>query len=154
MTELFTDLYERATKKEAFSSLYEVITSRENILLAYRTMKSNKGSKTPGTDGKTISDIQKLSDEELVSEIQTKLQNYRPKKVRRKLIEKDNGKLRPSEFLVSWIASFSNASSKYLNPLQKPSFTSIAMVSDPSGQHTMRWQGCNFLLIRHNCIMS
>ena len=58
-------------------------------------MKSNKGSKTPGTDGKTIADIQKLSEDELVSEIQTKLQNYRPKKVRRKLIEKDNGKLRP-----------------------------------------------------------
>ncbi len=31
-------------------------------------------------------------DEELVSEIQTKLQNYHPKKVRRKIIEKDNGK--------------------------------------------------------------
>ncbi len=58
-------------------------------------MKSNKGSKTPGTDGKTITDIQKLSEDELVTEIQNKLQNYRPKKVRRKLIEKDNGKLRP-----------------------------------------------------------
>jgi retron-type reverse transcriptase len=50
---------------------------------------------TPGTDGKTIADIQGLSDEELVFEIQTQLQNYRPKKVRRKLVEKDNGKLRP-----------------------------------------------------------
>ena len=95
MTELFTDLYDRAAKQEAFSNLYDVITSRENILLAYRTMKSNKGSKTPGTDGKTITDIQKLSEDELVTEIQTNLQNYRPKKVRRKLIEKDNGKLRP-----------------------------------------------------------
>lgn len=95
MTERFTDLYDRSAKQETFPSLYEVITSRENILLAYRSMKSNKGSKTPGTDGKTIADIQKLSDEELVSEIQTQLQNYRPKKVRRKLIEKDNGKLRP-----------------------------------------------------------
>jgi RNA-directed DNA polymerase len=95
MTELFTDLFDQATRHETFSNLYDTITSRENILLAYRTMKSNKGSKTPGTDGKTIADIQKLSDDELVLEIQTKLQNYHPKKVRRKLIEKDNGKLRP-----------------------------------------------------------
>lgn len=95
MTDTFTDLYDRAAKQETFSNLYDTIASRENILLAYRTMKSNKGSKTPGTDGKTIADIQKLSDEELVLEIQTKLQNYHPKKVRRKLIEKDNGKLRP-----------------------------------------------------------
>lgn len=95
MTESFTDLFERATKQESFSYLYDLITSRENILLAYRMMKSNKGSKTPGTDGKTIIDIEKRSEDELVTEIQTKLKNYRPKKVRRKLIEKDNGKWRP-----------------------------------------------------------
>jgi RNA-directed DNA polymerase len=95
MTESFTDLYERATNKESFSRLYEVITSRENILLAFRTMKSNRGSKTPGTDGKTIIDMERLSETELVKEIQNQLKNYRPKKVRRKFIEKDNGKLRP-----------------------------------------------------------
>lgn len=95
MTETFTDLYDRASKQESFKYLYDIITSRENILLSYRTIKSNKGSKTPGTDGKTINDIEKLSELELVTEIQNKLKNYRPKKVRRKLIEKDNGKFRP-----------------------------------------------------------
>jgi RNA-directed DNA polymerase len=95
MTDTFTDLHERAKNKESFHSLYDIITSRNNILLAYRTIKSNKGSKTPGTDGKTIVDIKKRSENELVEEIQSKLKNYRPKKVRRKLIEKDNGKMRP-----------------------------------------------------------
>jgi RNA-directed DNA polymerase len=95
MTESFTDLYERACKHESFSHLYDLITSRENIRLAYRTMKSNKGSKTPGTDGKTITDIEKVSEDELVKEIQNNLKRYRPKKVRRKFIEKDNGKWRP-----------------------------------------------------------
>jgi RNA-directed DNA polymerase len=95
MTEPFSDLYERASKLESFSDLYDLITSRENIRLAYRTMKSNKGSKTPGTDGKTITDIEIGSEDELVREIQNKLEWYRPKKVRRKFIEKDNGKLRP-----------------------------------------------------------
>ncbi|NQX71680.1 group II intron reverse transcriptase/maturase [Paenibacillus alba] len=95
MTESFTDLHERSANKETFSHLYEIVTSRENILLAYRTMKSNKGSKTPGTDGLTIKDIEQRPENELVSEIQNRLQNYRPKNVRRKLIEKDNGKMRP-----------------------------------------------------------
>lgn len=95
MTETFTDLYDRATKGESFKYLYDMITSRENILLAYRTIKSNKGSKTAGTDGKTIKDIEKLSENELVTVIQNKLKNYCPKKVRRKFIEKDNGKWRP-----------------------------------------------------------
>jgi len=95
MTETFTDLHERARHKESFHNLYDVITSRENILLAFRTIKSNRGSKTPGTDRKTIHDIKQLSENELVEIVQTKLKNYRPKKVRRKWIEKENGKFRP-----------------------------------------------------------
>jgi RNA-directed DNA polymerase len=95
MTETFIDLYDRSLNQETFSRLYDIITSRENILLSYRTIKSNKGSKTAGTDSKTIDDIKKLSDDELVTEIQDKLKNYRPKKVRRKLIQKENGKWRP-----------------------------------------------------------
>ena len=95
MTETFSDLYDRSTKQELFLNLYDTITSKENILLSYRTIKSNKGSKTPGTDRKTINDIKKLSDEELVTLIQNKLKNYCPKKVRRKLIQKENGKWRP-----------------------------------------------------------
>ena len=39
--------------------------------------------------------LNNVPENELVSEIQNRLQNYRPKKVRRKLIEKDNGKMRP-----------------------------------------------------------
>ncbi|MGE7625533.1 group II intron reverse transcriptase/maturase [Viridibacillus sp. NPDC096237] len=95
MTDTFTDLHQRAKNKESFHLLYDIVTSRNNILLAYRTIKSNKGSKTPGTDGKTIVNIEKRSENELVEEIQSRLKNYRPKKVRRKLIEKDNGKMRP-----------------------------------------------------------
>jgi RNA-directed DNA polymerase len=95
MTDTFTDLHQRAKNKESFHLLYDIITSRNNILLAYRTIKSNKGSKTPGTDGKIIADIENRSENELVEDIQSKLKNYRPKKVRRKLIEKDNGKMRP-----------------------------------------------------------
>lgn len=95
MTDTFTDLHQRAKNKEKFHLLYDIITSRTNILLAYRKIKSNKGSKTPGTDGKTILDIEKRTEDELVEEIQRQLKNYRPKKVMRKLIEKDNGKMRP-----------------------------------------------------------
>ncbi len=95
MTETFTDLHDKSSKQKSFSNLYDIITSRENILLSYRTVKSNKGSNTPGTDRKTIKDIQKLTDDELVEDIRNKLEYYQPKKVRRKLIEKDNGKSRP-----------------------------------------------------------
>ncbi len=48
-------------------------------MLAYRTMKSNKGSKIPGTDGLTIKVIEQRPERELVNEIQNRLQNYHPK---------------------------------------------------------------------------
>ena len=95
MTETFTELHEKASQGNSFSHLYDSIISRENILLAFRMIKTNKGSKTPGTDGKTIADMKKLSENELVTEVRTKLKNYHPKKVRREWIEKENGKWRP-----------------------------------------------------------
>ncbi|CDQ20189.1 group II intron reverse transcriptase/maturase [Halobacillus karajensis] len=95
MTETFTDLHEKASQGHTFSYLYETIISRENILLAFRTIKTNKGSKTPGTDGKTIDHMKELSENDLVNEVRTKLRTYRPKKVRREWIEKENGKWRP-----------------------------------------------------------
>lgn len=92
MTSTFTDLYENAQKRIAFNNLYDLITMKQNILLAYRTIKSNKGSVTPGTDGKTIENLKTLTDEEMVLLIRRKLLNYQPKKVRRVLIPKPNGK--------------------------------------------------------------
>lgn len=95
MTGIFTDLHERAKNKGKFVNLYDIIVSRENILLAYRTIKSNKGSNTAGTDGKTMDDIGVQTEEEIVSLIREKLTNYRPKQVRRVWIPKPNGKQRP-----------------------------------------------------------
>jgi len=95
MTDTFTNLYEKSKQGDKFNKLYELITSRENILLAFRTIKSNKGSKTIGTDGKTIEIIKTMKDEEIVEEVQRILLNYQPKKVRRVFIPKLNGDERP-----------------------------------------------------------
>lgn len=85
MTETFTDLHERARHKESFHNLYDIITSRENILLAFRTIKSNRGSKTPGTDRKTIHDIKQLSENELVEIVQTKLKKLSSQEGQKKM---------------------------------------------------------------------
>lgn len=51
-------LYEKSKENSSFKKLYEIITSEENILLAYRNIKRNKGSKTKGTNKTTIIDMQ------------------------------------------------------------------------------------------------
>ncbi|MCP1161401.1 group II intron reverse transcriptase/maturase [Bacillus infantis] len=95
MTETFTSLFEEARNGKTFDNLFEIIISKDNVMLAYRTIKANKGSKTPGTDGRTIDDVKKLSDDELLTLVHKVLSNYRPKKVRRVMIPKPDGDTRP-----------------------------------------------------------
>lgn len=96
MQNKFDELYDRSKNNglEGYD-LYAKIIERNNILLAYRNIKSNTGSKTAGTDGKTISDFKIESEDSLVNEIINCLDNYKPNGVRRVEIPKANGKMRP-----------------------------------------------------------
>src|SRR5699024_11567787 len=67
MQSTFDELYARSQAGEIFDGLMDVILSRENILLAYRNIKSNTGSFTPGTDKLKISDIGKLTADEVTA---------------------------------------------------------------------------------------
>ena len=95
MQNVYDGLYKRSLNKGNFKKIYTTICCRENILLAYRNIKKNSGSTTAGTDGRTITDIENLSEDELINLIRTKLDNFNPGSVRRVYIEKDNGKKRP-----------------------------------------------------------
>ena len=88
-------LYAESMDGKVFTKLVEIITLPENIKSAYRNIKKNKGSKTAGTDGKTIQHLEKLSEEKLVAFVQRKISWYVPQSVRRVEIPKDNGKTRP-----------------------------------------------------------
>lgn len=88
--EIQDKLYADSQKGREFKHLIELITLPENIRLAYRNIKANRGSKTAGTDGRTIKDLEKLSDEKLVALVQRKLNWYEPQSVRRVEIPKDN----------------------------------------------------------------
>lgn len=93
--EVQNELFEESKTGKSFDKLFEIITSKENILLAYRTIKSNKGSKTKGSDNKTIDNLARMSQENFIEHFRKKLFNYKPKSIRRVMIPKSNGKLRP-----------------------------------------------------------
>ena len=88
--EIQDELYANSIKGREFRHLMDVISLPENIRLAYRNIKANHGSKTAGTDGRTIRDLEKLSDEKLVALVQRKLDWYEPQSVRRVEIPKGN----------------------------------------------------------------
>ena len=50
----FDQLYQDSLHGKRFTQLMDIITSEENIMLAYRSIKKNKGSKTKGTNNSTI----------------------------------------------------------------------------------------------------
>ena len=91
------DLYDKSLKNRKFTGLVSLVAMPENIKLAYRNLKKNTGSRTPGTDGRTIDDLAKLTDEQLITLVQRKLNWYVPQSVRRVEIPKssDPTKKRP-----------------------------------------------------------
>ncbi len=95
MQTAFDKLYADSVSGRQFRNLVELIQRPENIMLAYRNLRKNSGSKTAGVDKKTISDLNKWSDKKLVNHVQRKLDWYVPNAVRRVEIPKDNGKKRP-----------------------------------------------------------
>lgn len=92
---IYDELYSKAKENRRFTNLYDLIVSRENILLAYRNIKKNKGSKTKGINATTILDIGKDNPERLISYVQNRMSSFQPMPVRRVEIPKDNGKVRP-----------------------------------------------------------
>ena len=88
-------LYTDSMKGKKFKNLVELITLPQNIKLAYRNLKKNSGSKTAGTDKRTIENLAKLSEERLIQLVQRKLSWYVPQAVRRVEIPKGDGKMRP-----------------------------------------------------------
>ncbi|MBR0596418.1 group II intron reverse transcriptase/maturase [Sinanaerobacter chloroacetimidivorans] len=88
-------LYADSKDGKHFKNLVSIITSEENIQLAYRNIKKNSGSKTAGTDGKTIQDLEKWQPQTVINYVRKRLHFYIPQTVRRTEIPKPNGKMRP-----------------------------------------------------------
>lgn len=93
-TELFTKLYQDSSERKNFHKLYGLITSENNILLAYRSIKSNSGSNTAGTDRFTIGNYKPMDKDSFIKTIRENLLNYKPRPVKRTMIPKANGELR------------------------------------------------------------
>lgn len=91
----FDRLYADSLKGKAFHNLISLMASEENIKLAYRTIRGNKGSGTPGVDKRTMKHLASMEEEKFVRLIQKQFSWYKPRPVRRVEIPKPNGKTRP-----------------------------------------------------------
>lgn len=130
--------------------LYNIITSERNILLAYRILKSNKGSNTCGVDGRTIQNYKIKDEKSFVMEIQDCLEKYKPQAVRRKEIPKANGKKRPLGIPTLRDRIIQQMFKQVLEPICEAKFYNHSYGFRPnrSAQHAIA--RCTFLIARAN----
>ena len=86
--EVLDKLYADSQNSKEFKNLMGLITCPQNILLAYRNIKKNTGSKTAGVDKKTITYLEGWEPDKLIGYVQKRLEYYVPQAVRRVEIPK------------------------------------------------------------------
>lgn len=126
MQQTYDDLYAKSKNGELFPKLMDIVLSRENILLAYRNIKANPGSNTPGTDQLTIENIGCLSTEEIVDRVRRIVngkRGYCPKPVRRKDIPKPNGSTRPLGIPCIWDRLIQQCIKQVMEPICEAKFS-------------------------------
>ncbi|MEE1198430.1 MAG: group II intron reverse transcriptase/maturase [Acutalibacteraceae bacterium] len=127
MQETFDELYNKSIKGSKFDKLMDLVIDENNILLAYRNIKSNGGSNTPGTDGKSIKDIANMEPQQVVEKVRFILKGsqhgYRPKPVRRKEIPKPNGTIRPLGIPCIWDRLIQQCIKQVMEPICEAKFS-------------------------------
>lgn len=127
MQNIFDELYDKSKRNSEHHNLMDIILSENNILLAYRNIKTNGGSITPGTDGKTIKDIAKMEAQEVIEHVRFILRGskhgYRPKAVRRKEIPKPNGNIRPLGIPCIWDRLIQQCIKQVMEPICEAKFS-------------------------------
>jgi Retron-type reverse transcriptase len=122
MQGLLDQLYSQSKNGNNFYKLTKLMEKEENILLAYRNIKRNMGSNTAGIDGKSIKDIEQLTNDKVINEIQKMFQWYKPKPVRRVYIPKADGNKRPLGIPTIWDRLFQQCILQILEPICEAKF--------------------------------
>lgn len=148
MQDTYDELYARSKQRKTFDNLMELIVSEQNVMLAYRNMKSNAGSNTPGTDELTIQDIARLTPAEVTTEVRQRLRGkrgYHPGMVRRKEIPKPHNPsaTRPLGIPCIWDRLIQQCIKQVLEPICEARFYehSYGFRPNRSVEHAMAMVG-------------
>lgn len=136
MQNTFDELYSESIKGSKFHNLMDIVLEENNILLAYRNIKANGGSKIPGTDGLSVKDIAKMKPQQVVEKVRFILRGsrhgYRPKAVRRKEILKPNGTTRPLGIPCIWDRLIQQCIKQVMEPICEAEFSENSYGFRPS----------------------
>lgn len=152
MQSTFDWLFEKSTKGRTKGlDLYGIIVSKPNILLAYRMIKSNRGSKTAGSDELTIDNFKFINVEKFVEYIRKVLHSYTPQTVRRVDIPKPNGKTRPLGIPTMRDRLIQQMFKQVLEPICEAKFYKHSYGFRPNRSTEHAIARCNFLAYKCQC---
>ena len=120
--EIQDQLYRKSREGYVFEDLISKIINPKNIVLAYRNIKNNRGSDTPGVNETTIKDIDQYEMSEWIDYIQKRFEKFRPMPVRRVEIEKPNGGIRPLGIPTIEDRMFQQCIKQILEPICEANF--------------------------------
>ena len=148
--ELYDSLYEKSERGFHFHNLIELITKRKNILLAYRNIKNNKGSNTPGVNNTVIDDLAKWTQEEMVRYVRERLKYYDPMPVRREYIPKPDGRQRPLGIPTIEDRLIQQCIKQVLEPICEAKFYKYSYGFRPNRSTKHAIARCNHLMNHNN----
>lgn len=122
LTEVFDSLYNDSKNGRTFTKLMNIIVSPSNIKLAFRSIKSNSGSNTPGIDKRDISYISRMPEERYVEIMTSKFNSYNPSAVKRVEIPKSDGRTRPLGIPTIWDRLIQQCILQVLEPICEAKF--------------------------------
>ena len=122
MQDALDELYAQSKEGRTFNNLMDLIQSDRNIKLAYRNIKNNNGSRTPGVDRKTMKFIENLDEESYVEKVKARIANYTPKAVKRVEIPKPDGRTRPLGIPTIWDRIVQQCVLQVLEPICEAKF--------------------------------
>lgn len=123
LSERYQLLYEKSKMGCKFKHLIDRIVNADNIVMAYRSIKNNSGSRTAGLDGFTINDLKIMSSRQIIDEVRQRLANYSPADVRRVYIPKTGSdELRPLGIPSIWDRLMQQCILQVLEPIFEAKF--------------------------------
>ena len=122
--------WSREHPEKAYRELWGWVTDLRNLRCAWSTVASNKGKRTPGIDGVTVTHIRRLGEAQYLRTLKEELRQgtYLPSPSRRKLIPKPG---KPGEFRPLGIAAVKDrivqcAVKQIIEPLFEATFWQVS----------------------------
>ncbi|MGX5832079.1 hypothetical protein [Mesorhizobium sp. 43Arga] len=135
-----------ADADKVFADLFNIVCDRRTLAESWRRLSSNKGSRTPGTDGVTRKKVEERPGgvAQFLEDIRRELRDgtYRPEPVRQRLIPKPGkpGKVRPLGIPTLRDRPVQMALKLVLEPISRRTSIRPHTASDPVGAPMMPWR--------------